>query len=58
MGGQMQSGDREQIEERQRVEREEVRAGRAKPWPRCGARVSEPCIRVDGSRSKPQRERR
>ena len=58
MGGQMQSGDQEPIEERQRVEREEVRAGRAKPCPRCGARVSEPCIRVDGSRSKPQRERR
>ena len=30
MAGQMQSGDREQIEERQRVEREEVRAGRAR----------------------------
>ena len=58
MGGQMQSGDQEQIEERQRVEREEASAGRAKPFPRCGARVSEPCIRVDGSRSKPQRERR
>ena len=54
----MQSGDQEQIEERERVEREEVRAGRAKPCPRCGARVSEPCIRVDGSRSKPERERR
>ena len=26
MGGQMQSGDREQIEERQRVEREEASA--------------------------------
>ena len=30
MAGQMQSGDREQIEERQRVEREEVRTGRAR----------------------------
>ena len=46
MGGQMQSGDQEQIEERERVERDEVRAGRAKPFPRCGGaslRAVHPC---------------